>query len=123
MKKTVLVLDDDKVARRMVSAVFEERGYKVIAFSSVAEAISAVRREHVDITLVDIKMPMVDGYKFCKFLRKKDEYSNIPIVVVTGEEERYGRGEAHALKVEAFIRKPFNPMELVAKVDEILGGT
>jgi twitching motility two-component system response regulator PilG len=122
VKKAILVLDDDENTRQTILAIFEGRGYEVVACSNVPEAISAVRREHVDLALVDIKMPIVDGYEFCEFLRKTDKYSNIAIVIVTGEEERYGREEAESLKIEAFIDKPFKPMELVAKVEKILAG-
>ena len=122
MKKVILVLDDDESTRQTISAVFEGRGHKVLALPNVPEAISAVRTEHIDLALVDIKMPIVDGYEFCEFLRKIEKYSDIPIVIVTGEEERYGRKEAEFLKIEAFIDKPFKPMELVAKVEKILAG-
>ena len=120
MKKVILVLEDDKNIRKSISSVFNQQGYEVIEVSSVPEAIIAVRSKHIDLAVVDIKMPIVDGYKFCDFLRGIDKYSRIPIVVVTAEEKRYGKEKAQSLKIEAFIEKPFALPYLLAKVKQIL---
>jgi len=119
VKKVILVLEDDKSTRESISSVFNQQGYEVIETSSVPEAIIAVRSKHIDLAIVDIKMPIVDGYKFCDFLRGIDKYSRIPIVVVTAEEKRYGKEKAQSLKIEAFIEKPFALPDLVAKVKQI----
>ena len=120
MKKVILVLDDDENARQAISALLDQDGYKVLEVSNVPSAVNVVRREDIELAIIDIKMPIVDGYKFCEFLRKTNKYSHIPIVIVTGEEKRYGRETAQLLNIEAFIEKPFNPIGLVAKVKEIL---
>ena len=120
MKKVILVLDDDENMRQAISALLDQQGYKVVEVENVPSAVNAVRREDIKLAIIDIKMPIVDGYKFCEFLRKTNKYSHIPIVIVTGEEKRYGRETAELLNIEAFMEKPFNPIDLVAKVKEIL---
>jgi len=120
MKKIILVLDDDEVARRALGAIFESAGHEVILISNVPEAINVVREGHIDLAVVDIKMPVFDGYKFCEFLRKTKTHSKIPIVILTGEKERYGKTDAWILKVEAFLEKPFDPRGLVIKVNKLL---
>ena len=121
MKKVILVLEDDRDAMKVTSTVFQQEGYKVVEAVSVPEAVTAVRTERIDLAVIDIKMPIVDGYEFCKFLRRGETYSHIPIVIVTGEERRYGKETAENLKIEEFIEKPYDPRTLAEKAKKILG--
>ena len=121
MKKVILVLEDDKDTMQVTSTVFQQEGYKVIEAASVPEAITTVRTQHIDLAVIDIKMPIIDGYEFCKFLRRGEKYSHIPIMIVTGEEKRYGKETAQMLKIEEFVEKPYDPKTLAEKAKKILG--
>jgi DNA-binding response OmpR family regulator len=123
VKKVILVLDDDELARRTLGLIFSQEGYEVLELPNVPEAINMVRTRHVDLAIVDIKMPIVDGYKFCEFLRGAKKYSHIPIIILTGEEKRYGKGEAQELAIEDFIEKPYDSHSLIRKVRQILSGS
>ncbi len=123
MKKVILILDDDELARRTLGVIFSQEDYEVLEVPNVPEAINTVRTKHIDLAIVDIKMPIVDGYRFCEFLRRTKKYSHIPIVILTGEEKRYGREEAQELEVEAFIEKPYDSHSLIRKVRQILSGS
>ena len=121
MKKVILVLEDDKDTMQVTSTVFQQEGYKVIEAASVPEAVTAVRTQHIDLAVIDIKMPIIDGYEFCEYLRRGKKYSHIPIMIVTGEEKRYGKETAQNLKIEEFIEKPYDPKNLAEKAKTILG--
>jgi chemotaxis family two-component system response regulator PixG len=79
-----------------------------------------VRNEDIDLAIVDIMMPIVDGYQFCSWLRNRKKTSETPIIVLTGQEERYGRERAEALKVSRFMTKPFGVDELLSAVSECI---
>ena len=120
MARAILVLEDNETMREAVCAVLEQAGYKVIEAAGVPVAVNILRSQHIDLAIIDLKMPIVDGYKFCEFMRKTSKYSDIPIIIITAEEKRYGRETAEFLKLEAYMEKPFSPIDLLAKVKEIL---
>ena len=120
MMGTILILDDDENTRRTLTDIFTEGGFEILEAPNVPEAINTVRAKRIDLAIVDIKMPIVDGYKFCEFLRNSEKHSHIPIIILTAAEKRYGRGKAKRFKIEAFVEKPFDPENLIAKVNKIL---
>ncbi len=120
MKRVILILDDDESTRGALTGILTEGGFETLETTNVPEAINTIRAKRIDLAIVDIKMPIVDGYEFCKFLRNSGQYSHIPIVILTAEEKRYGTEKAKQLKIEAFVEKPFDPDNLIAKVKKIL---
>jgi DNA-binding response OmpR family regulator len=120
MASRILVLEDDADVAELVAAALKAAGHSVITASSVPRAITMVRNEDIDLAIVDIMMPIVDGYQFCSWLRNRKKTSETPIIVLTGQEERYGRERAEALKVSRFMTKPFGVDELLSAVSECI---
>jgi len=118
MPLNILVLEDDADVAELVAAALKAAGHSVLTASSVPRAITMVRNEDIDLAIVDIMMPIVDGYQFCSWLRNRKKTARTPIIVLTGQEERYGRERAEALKVSRFMTKPFEVDELLSAVTE-----
>jgi class 3 adenylate cyclase len=116
---TILVVDDLDQNIRLLEAVLEPRGFGVVAASSGEEALERVADDAVDLVLLDIVMPEMDGYEVCRRLRADDSTRYLPIVMITasGEQEKVAAIECGA---DDFIAKPFDQSELLARVRSLL---
>jgi adenylate cyclase len=112
---TVLVVDDQPPNLRLMDAVLSPRGYKVIAVESGQKALTALKESPIDLVLLDIVMPGMDGHEVCRQIRADEATAFLPVVMITasGPQEKL-----HALESGAddFITKPFDQAELIARV-------
>ena len=116
---TILVVDDLEQNIRLLQAVLTPRGFDVVAASSGEAALERVAQDAVDLVLLDIVMPEMDGYEVCRRLRADDATRYLPIVMITasGEQEKVAAIECGA---DDFIAKPFDQSELLARVRSLL---
>ena len=112
---TVLVIDDQPANRRLLDAVLAPRGYRVITASSGEEGLSILADGDVDLVLLDVVMPGMDGHEVCRRIRADERTAYLPVVMVTasGEQQRLSALESGA---DDFVTKPFNQAELLARV-------
>jgi class 3 adenylate cyclase len=116
---TVLAVDDQPQNLRLLDAVLSPRGYQVRTASSGAEALEVVARESVDLMLLDVLMPGLDGYEVCRRIRADEANAFLPVVMITasGEQQRILALEAGA---DDFVTKPFDQSELLARVASLV---
>jgi adenylate cyclase len=112
---TVLAVDDQPQNLRLLAAVLEPRGYRVRTASSGEEALAALERPGVDLVLLDIVMPGLDGFEVCRRIRATDATAFLPVVMITasGAQQKRTAIEAGA---DDFVGKPFDQGELLARV-------
>jgi DNA-binding response OmpR family regulator len=120
-RQTVLVADDDDDIRLLVAYRMEKAGYAVLQARDGQEAVSLALEHRPDLAILDVMMPRLDGYEATRQLRAREETKRIPVILLTAraQEDDVQRGfEAGA---DDYIRKPFSPQELRARVQAILG--
>jgi len=82
-RKKILVVDDDKKNRYLVSFLLEKEGFEVVIATNGLEGIEAAKKQQVDLIIMDIKMPKIDGYEATKRIRRLKKYKSIPILALT----------------------------------------
>jgi adenylate cyclase len=112
---TVLAVDDQPANLRLLDAVLTPRGHRVITAASGPEALALLESEDVDIVLLDIVMPEMDGHEVCRRIRSSPATEFLPVVMITasGTEQRLAALESGA---DDFVTKPFDKSELLARV-------
>ena len=110
LQDTILVVDDQELNRTILREMFEEK-YKVIEAENGLDAINTVGKErrHIAVILLDIIMPVMDGFEVLKQLKKNGDLKRIPVVLITGDRSDEAESRGYDLGITDFITKPFNP--------------
>lgn len=114
MEYTILVAEDEKEIRELLRLYLENSGYKVVEAGDGQQALDVFRSTHIDLCLLDIMMPKVDGYHVLQQLRKE---SNIPVVILSAKDADSEKILGLNLGADDYMAKPFNPLEVVARVN------
>lgn len=119
----MLVVDDEPDIRELIQINLEGAGYRVATACSGEEALEAVGREAPDAIFLDVMMPGVDGWSVLEQLKARSErdLSNIPVFMVTGMSETEHRLRGGIEGALRYITKPFDPLELLTAIEEVLG--
>ena len=115
--KTVLVVDDEPKIVTLARDYLEHAGFRVTSASDGKEALAAFRTAPVDLIVLDLGLPLVDGLDVARSVRKT---SNVPIVMLTGRGDESDRVAGLELGADDYVTKPFSPKELVARVRAVL---
>ncbi len=114
--KTILVVDDDTDSREMLTSIIEKVGYLSAQAINGREAIQYLEQhEPPDLILLDLVMPVMDGWRFLATQGADPEFASIPVIVCSGQ--RYEEGVP--VPPERFLRKPFLPSQLLAKIEQV----
>jgi DNA-binding response OmpR family regulator len=111
--KTVLVVDDEPKIVQIARDYLENAGFSVLAANSGEAALSSVRNQTVDLIVLDLGLPDIDGLDVCRKVRHN---SNVPIVMLTARDEETDKLVGLELGADDYVTKPFSPKELVARV-------
>ena len=118
---TVLIIDDDEFVREMAKTILEENlQYEVLTAPSGMDGINVLIQNTVHLILLDVAMPGWDGFKTLSVIRDNVLLKKIPVIMLTASADRDSIIKASQLKVEGYIRKPFEPDELVSRVSKAI---
>lgn len=115
--KRILIVDDDKTFRMTLTRYLDKAGYSVKAVNSGLEALTAFELEPPDLVVSDIMMPEMNGFEFCRRLRATSSGQLVPFIFLSSLGELDNRIEGHSIGADDYLIKPFEPRELVAKIE------
>ena len=117
MKNTILVVDDEKEIRNLIEIYLKNEGYDVIKASSGLEALEIINNEDVQLIVLDIMMPEMNGLEVCSKIREK---LTIPILMLSAKSEDMDKIQGIMTGADDYLTKPFNPLELSVRVKALL---
>ncbi|MBQ3514047.1 MAG: VanR-ABDEGLN family response regulator transcription factor [Lachnospiraceae bacterium] len=114
MKEKILIVDDEEAIADLVEVYLKNDGYEVLKYYNATEALACVEREpELAVAVLDVMLPDMDGFTLCKRIREKHLF---PIIMLTAKVEDIDKITGLTLGADDYITKPFNPLELVARV-------
>lgn len=112
-KTMILIVDDEEIVRSLLQRLLEKAGYDIITAANGQEAIDKLSQVNASLILLDIKMPVLDGFQTLEFIRQQYD---IPVIMVTGESKVTTVQDTLGLGADDYIRKPFRTGELLARI-------
>lgn len=117
MKKNILIVDDQPEIAELLRLYLEKEGYVCFEAHDGMDALMYISKGKIDLMLVDLMMPIIDGYQLIKKVR---ETLHVPIIIISAKQEDQDKIFGLQIGADDFIQKPFNPLEVVARVQALL---
>jgi len=120
IERKILIVDDEQEICKLVGMYLENSGYSWDEANNGESALSKISESNYDLLILDIMMPIMDGWTLCKRIR---ETSNVPVIFLTAKGEEWDKVNGLKMGADDYIVKPFSPGELIARVDAVLRRT
>jgi|SRR5580698_2945965 two-component system cell cycle response regulator DivK len=121
MIKRILVVEDQEDNRRILRDLLTSADYEVIEAENGEEALAAVAKKRPDLILMDIQLPILDGYEVTRRIKADPTLKHIPIIVVTSYALSGDEAKARTAGCDAYVAKPFSPRALLEKIRQFAG--
>ena len=118
MSKRILVVEDQEDNRRILRDLLTNAGYEIIEAENGEEALAVAARERPDLILMDIQLPLLDGYEVTRRIKADPALRAIPIIAITSYALSGDESKARAAGCDAYVTKPYNSRALLAKIRE-----
>ena len=116
----ILIVDDNPMNLGVLSGILRERGYQVRVATSGQRALEAARRAKPDLIMLDISMPVMDGYEVCKALKADPDLERIPVIFISAHDEVMDKVQAFLVGGVDYVQKPFHAEEVLARAENHL---
>ena len=121
MSKKILVVEDTEDNRQILRDLLSMAGYEMVEANDGAEGVAKAAEHRPDLILMDIQMPVMDGYEATRRIKADPVLKSIPVIAVTSYALSGVEDKARAAGCDGYVAKPFSPRQMLAKVREILG--
>ncbi len=113
----LLIVDDEKLIREVINEYAKTEEFEVVEANDGEEALDIIQEENIDLVILDIMMPKMDGFSFLKEMKKTHD---IPVIILSARGEEYDKLSGFDLEADDYMTKPFSPKELMARVKAVL---
>ncbi|MBL7070533.1 MAG: response regulator [Candidatus Omnitrophica bacterium] len=120
MAKKILIVEDEAQLVEMIKMRLEASGYEVISAHDGQEGLDKAKKEKLDLIILDLMLPKIDGYKVCRMLKFDEKYKQIPIILFSARAQDEDKKMGEEVGADAYITKPFDPQVLLGKIKELL---
>lgn len=118
--RSILVVDDDEIMRNALKRILEASGYKVLLASDGLELSKILEVNRLDLVLLDVNLPWVDGYELCRLLKSHHSLSKVPLIFVSARKEEEDIQKGFDAGCNEYITKPFDIEKMTATISRIL---
>ncbi|ACK64806.1 response regulator receiver protein [Rippkaea orientalis PCC 8801] len=118
--RAVLLVEDSPVQQEMISGILEDNGWRVIIAEDGFKALKEIEKFSPDVIVLDIVMPGMNGYEVCRRLKSDPKLKNVPVVICSSKGEEFDRYWGIKQGADAYVAKPFEPIELVGTIKKLL---
>ena len=122
MKRRVLVVDDDELILQILTTILDMEDFEVRTVETGEDALAAVEEELPDVVVLDVMMPGMDGLEVCTRLRAEPETKDVPVILLTARGDPEDRQRGLDAGADAYLTKPFSPLELIRIIGTLEGG-
>jgi two-component system alkaline phosphatase synthesis response regulator PhoP/two-component system response regulator VicR len=119
-KKRILIVDDERDIVKALTIRLQRVGYEVVTAFDGAQGIFMAHKENPDLIILDIRMPAGNGFSVAEKLRESTDTFTIPVIFLTGSPEKDSEERARALGVRFYVKKPYDPEELLDAIERAL---
>jgi len=116
----ILIVDDEKLTIRMIQALLDKNWHEIIIATDGFEGLQKAKTENLDLIILDVMMPEINGLKVCRTLKNDFRYKNIPIIILSSLNTENDLKAGKEAGADAYITKPFDSKVLLDKVEELL---
>ncbi|CAD7780363.1 MAG: Transcriptional regulatory protein SrrA [Candidatus Methanoperedenaceae archaeon GB50] len=121
--KKILIVDDEERVRRLIETTLDIGDFQIFQAKDGEEALKIAQEEKPALILLDIMMPGMDGFEVCKRLKNNSETKSSYIIMLTAKGQKQDIEKGYTVGADDYFVKPFSPMELLNKVEQVLGGS
>ena len=119
-KGKILIVEDDRDIAEMVEYNLKEEGYETLSAFNGEDGVRLAKKESPDLIILDIMLPIIDGFEVCRILKKEQKTADIPVVILSAKSMETDKVVGLELGADDYITKPFSPRELIARIRAIL---
>lgn len=116
----VLIVDDDEEVRAVIRECLENEGFSVVEGSNAQQGIDRINQRIPDLMMLDVSMPGIDGWEMLRRVREKLDVRDLPVVIFSGKVSPEELGNAPDRGAQGYLRKPFDPLKLVAQAKALM---
>jgi len=120
-KKRILVIDDDPVLIKIMNNVLDANGFEPVMANEAPLGLEIAMTQSPDLIILDVMMPIINGYNICRLLKSEEGYKNIPILLLTSRSEQKDKEIGAEVGADGYIAKPFDTNELLETIRRLLG--
>lgn len=120
MKKVILVADDSSTVRKFVSFSLKMENFNVITAEDGMDALEKMSQTHVDLAIVDLNMPNMDGFELIQNIRNSDDYGRLPVIILSSERGENAKERGEEVGANAYLEKPFDVKMIQFQVSKFL---
>jgi len=117
--KRVLVVDDDQAMTALISRCLEDKGYEVTAVNEAEEGLELSLKENFDLIILDVMMPIINGFNFCRLIKQEEKCKDVPVLLITARNDIKDIEIGIEMGASAYLVKPLKPAELLKTIKVI----
>jgi len=121
-KKRVLIVEDEESLLKLETILLTIKGYEVSGATTGAQALEKLSVEKIDLVLLDIMLPDMDGYEICRTIKAHPPYAGIPVVMLTARKSVEDKEMGATCGADDYLTKPFKSAEIIGVVDKLING-